>query len=56
MMKLLRAEAILDEVCVAVSKWLDYAEQARVMNDWRQQMQNAEEIFFGGTAVIWGVG
>lgn len=55
MMKLRRAEAILDEVCVAVSKWLDYAEQARVMNDWRQQMQNTEEIFFGWIGVVQGV-
>jgi serine/threonine-protein kinase HipA len=36
LMKRGRAEAIMDEVCTAVKKWPDYAEQADVMNDWRK--------------------
>jgi serine/threonine-protein kinase HipA len=39
LMKRGRAEAILDEVCAAVKKWPDYAEQADVMNDWRKQIR-----------------
>ena len=36
LMKRGRAEAIVDEVCAAVKKWPDYAEQADVTNDWRK--------------------
>ena len=39
MMKRGRAEAIVEEICDAVSKWPDYAEQAQVMNTWRKQIQ-----------------
>jgi len=39
MMKRGRAETIVEEVRVAVSKWSDYAEQAQVMNNWRKQIQ-----------------
>jgi serine/threonine-protein kinase HipA len=39
LMKRGRAEAIMDEVCTAVKKWPDYAEQADVMNDWRKQIR-----------------
>jgi serine/threonine-protein kinase HipA len=38
-MKRGRAEAIIEEIRTAVSKWPDYAEQARVMSNWRQQIQ-----------------
>jgi serine/threonine-protein kinase HipA len=39
MMKRGRAEIIIEEVRAAVSKWPDYAEQARVLNIWRKQIQ-----------------
>ncbi len=39
LMKRGRAEAIVDEVCMAVKKWPDFAEQAEVMNDWRKQIR-----------------
>ncbi|MGH7991589.1 MAG: type II toxin-antitoxin system HipA family toxin, partial [Limisphaerales bacterium] len=39
LMKRGRAEAIVEEVRAAVSKWPDYAEQAQVMNTWRNQIQ-----------------
>jgi serine/threonine-protein kinase HipA len=39
LMKRGRAEAIVEEVRAAVVKWPDYAEQARVMNNWRKQIQ-----------------
>ena len=39
LMKRGRAEAIIEEVRAAVSKWPDYAEQARVMSNWRKQIQ-----------------
>jgi serine/threonine-protein kinase HipA len=38
-MKRGRAEAIVEEVRAAVSKWPDYAEQAQVMQEWRKQIQ-----------------
>ena len=44
MMKRGRAETILEEVHAAVSKWPDYAEQARVANDWRKKIQHAFRI------------
>ena len=34
-----RAEAIVEEVRAAVAKWPDDAAQAKVANDWRQQIQ-----------------
>jgi serine/threonine-protein kinase HipA len=40
-MKRGRAEAIVEEVRAAVSKWPDYAEQAQVMKDRRKQIQQA---------------
>jgi len=40
LMKRGRAEAIVEEVCAAVAKWPDFAEQARVMDDWRKQIQH----------------
>ena len=39
MMKRGRAEAIVEEVRAAVSKWPDFAEQAQVANNWRKQIQ-----------------
>jgi serine/threonine-protein kinase HipA len=39
LMKRGRAEAFVEEVCFAVTKWVDYAEQAQVMNDWRKRIQ-----------------
>jgi serine/threonine-protein kinase HipA len=39
LMKRGRAEAILEEVQTAVSKWQDYAEQADVATSWRKQIQ-----------------
>jgi serine/threonine-protein kinase HipA len=39
MMKRGRAEAVIEEVRAAVSKWPDYAEQAQVMITWRKQIQ-----------------
>jgi serine/threonine-protein kinase HipA len=40
LMKRGRAEAIVEEVCAAVAKWPDFAEQAQVMDDWRKQIQH----------------
>ena len=34
-----QAEAIVEEVRAAVAKWPDFAEQAKVMDKWRQQIQ-----------------
>jgi serine/threonine-protein kinase HipA len=39
LMKRGRAEAIVEEVCAAVSKWPDYAERAQVASHWRKQIQ-----------------
>jgi serine/threonine-protein kinase HipA len=39
LMKRGRAEAIVDEVCAAIKKWSDCAEQAEVMHDWRKQIR-----------------
>ena len=44
LMKRGRAEAIMDEVCTAVKKWPDYAEQADVMNDWRKQIRQNHRL------------
>lgn len=41
LMKRGRAEAIIEEVRAAVVQWPDYAEQARVANTWRKQIQNS---------------
>jgi len=38
-MKRGRADAIVEEVRAAVSKWPDFAEQAQVLNNWRKQIQ-----------------
>jgi serine/threonine-protein kinase HipA len=38
-MKRGRAEAIVEEVSAAVSKWPDFAERAQVLNTWRKQIQ-----------------
>jgi serine/threonine-protein kinase HipA len=40
LMKRGRAEAIVEEVRVAAAKWPDYAEQAKVVNNWRKQIQH----------------
>jgi serine/threonine-protein kinase HipA len=39
LMKRGRAEAIVEEVRVAVTKWPDFAKQANVMDKWRKQIQ-----------------
>jgi serine/threonine-protein kinase HipA len=39
LMKRGRAEAIVEEVHNAVSKWPDYAAQAQVADNWRSQIQ-----------------
>ena len=39
MMKRGRAEKIVEEVRAAVSKWLDFAERANVMDNWREPIQ-----------------
>lgn len=39
LMKRGRAEAIVEEVRAAVAKWPDFAEQAKVKDQWRQQIQ-----------------
>ncbi len=49
LMKRGRAEAILEEVRTAVAKWPDYAEQARVTGDWRQQVQSNHRLEFPPT-------
>ena len=40
-MKRGRAEAIVEEVLAAVSKWPDFAEQAQVANNWCKQIQKS---------------
>jgi serine/threonine-protein kinase HipA len=49
LMKRGRAEAIVEEVRAAVAKWLDYAEQAQVMSDWRKQIQRNHRLEFPRT-------
>lgn len=39
LMKRGRAEAIVEEVRTAVSKWTDYAKQAQVMSNWRREIK-----------------
>ncbi len=46
LMKRGRAEAIVDEVRAAVSRWPDYAEQARVAEEWRRQIQRSHHLEF----------
>jgi len=46
MMKRGRAESIVEEVLVAVSKWPDFAEQAQVLNTWRKQIQKNLRLDF----------
>jgi len=46
LMKRGRAEAIVEEVRAAVAKWPDYAEQAQVMIDWREQIQRSLRLKF----------
>jgi serine/threonine-protein kinase HipA len=46
LMKRGRAETIVEEVRAAVVKWPDYAEQARVTNAWRKQIQNSFRLDF----------
>jgi len=41
LMKRGRAEAMVEEVRAAVSKWPDYAEQAQVLPPWRKQIQQS---------------
>ena len=47
MMKRGRAEAIIEEVRAAVSKWPDYAEQAQVTNDWRKKIPARSSVGVG---------
>jgi serine/threonine-protein kinase HipA len=49
LMKRGRAEAIVQEVRAAVAKWPDYAEQARVMSEWRKQIQSSHRLEFPRT-------
>jgi len=44
LMKRGRAEAIVEEVRAAVAQWPDYAEQARVLTDWRKQIQSHHRL------------
>jgi serine/threonine-protein kinase HipA len=44
LMKRGRAEAIVEEVRAAVTKWPDYAEQAQVLTDWRKQIQRHHRV------------
>jgi serine/threonine-protein kinase HipA len=46
LMKRGRAEAIVEEVCDAVSNWPKYAEQAKVTSDWRKQIQKNHRLKF----------
>jgi len=46
LMKRGRAEAIVEEVCAAVMKWPDYAEQAQVAEQWRRQIQRNHRLEF----------
>jgi len=39
LMKRGRAEAIVEEVLAAVARWPDFAEQAKVVDEWRKQIQ-----------------
>jgi serine/threonine-protein kinase HipA len=40
LMKRGRAETIMEEVCAAVKRWPEFAEQADVMKEWRNQIQH----------------
>ncbi len=44
LMKRGRAEAIVEEMRAAVAKWPDYAEQAKVINEWRDQIQRNHRL------------
>jgi len=44
LMKRGRAEAVVEEVRAAVKKWPDYAEQAKVMNNWRKQIRQNHRL------------
>lgn len=44
LMKRGRAEAIVDQVRSAVSRWPDFAEQAQVVSDWRKQIQHNHRV------------
>ena len=41
LMKRGRAETIVDEVRAAVARWPEYAEKARVLESWREQIQRS---------------
>jgi serine/threonine-protein kinase HipA len=49
LMKRGRSEAIVQEVGAAVAKWPDYAEQAQLMREWRQQIQSNQLLEFPRT-------
>ena len=49
LMKRGRAETIVKEVCAAVARWPDYAEQAQVANEWRKQIQLNHRLEFPST-------
>jgi serine/threonine-protein kinase HipA len=46
MMKRGRAEAIVGQVCAAVTKWPEFAEQAQVMEAWRRVIQRNLRLDF----------
>jgi len=48
-MKRGRAEAIVEEVRAAVARWPDYAEPAKVANEWRKQIQRNHRLEFQRT-------
>ena len=43
-MKRGRTEAIGEEVRAAVAEWPEYAERARVMSEWRKQIQSNHRL------------
>jgi serine/threonine-protein kinase HipA len=47
-MKRGRGEAIVEQVRAAVSKWPDYAEQAQVDRQWREQIQQSHRLECAG--------
>ena len=43
-MKRGRAEAILDDVIAAVKRWPEFAEQAKVLPQWREVIAKAQRV------------
>ena len=48
LMKRGRAETIVDEVRTAVKRWPEFAEQANVMKEWRNQIQHNLRLYLPG--------